>query len=329
MHELKQLKQPASPLTPRSIDTFASPTVSKKERKAIKKSQKISEMAKVVSTAEIDFVFNVLHPRNSEADDIDIERQLAKDEDIRLNRFFHKGTGNTREVRSMFVKKKPRGGGKEEVQIDPAELDGILQLLNVSPITSSSCAQEKAIVERMRKKIEDDLICEHNEQEQMKQRKQGFWRWASGKALKRLLEHGKNWGDKSSSPARKSDATTSSSSSAICGAEDDTESTEPDTDEGTQSDESVDTPSEDSITETMATLKIKSKPLSLGTPYRKPEIDDGWTTVAKPGKQGKTKVKEPIGNFKLVHNKGLAKIGSPNGYSHGFYFSMLGHDNDA
>jgi hypothetical protein len=327
IHELKQLKQqqqgPTSPLSPRSINAFATAVESamtKKERKVAKKAKKISEMAKVVSSGDIDFVSKVLHPNEPDVNEIDIERQLVEDPDIQLNRFFHKGTSNTRDVRNQFVKKHERkAGGKEELHVDPEELDGLLQLLNVSPLTSKSSAEEKVILTDLREKIEDDLIREQREKELMMQRKRGFWRWASKKAYKRLVQNGRIWSEKDgNSQASRSDETTTSSSSAVGGAEAD--STEPDSDTGP--------PSEDSISEAMSILKLGSDPATLQaagkeTPRKIKDMNDGWTTVGKPGK-----VKTPAGKVKLMHNKGLDKIGnSPS--THGFFSSMLERENDA
>ena len=125
-----------------------------KERKAAKKAEKISKMAKVVGSADIEFVARVLHPEDPE-DDLEIVRQLVDEPDVQLNKFFHKGTGNTTEMRRAFVKKR----------------------------------------------------------EHMMIRKAGFWRWASRKPYKRLVQHGKIWSDRNddNSSSRNHDITRSSS----------------------------------------------------------------------------------------------------------------------
>jgi hypothetical protein len=305
---------------PRSVNAFSSPTtegpLTKKERKAIKKAKKVSEMVKVVSSADIDFVSKVLHPDEAEADDIDLERQLVEDPDIHLNRSFHKGTSNTTEMRRQFVQKR-KTGGKEEAHVDPDELDGLLQLLNVSPLTSKSTVEEKAVVTDLRKKIEDDLVREQHEKDLMMMRKAGFWRWASKKAYKRLVQHGKIWSEKDSDnqSSRNDDITTASSSSAVGGAEE----------ESTESDSENMMPSEDSVPKAMSTFKLDTPPPKSRIPRKINEPTDGWTTVGKPGK-----VKTPPGNFKLVHNTGLTKIAlSPSPRTHGFYSGVLRRDNEA
>ena len=294
--------------------------MTKKERKAAKKAKKISEMAKVVSSADIDFVSKVLHPNEPDVNEIDMERQLVEDPDIQLNRFFHKGTSNTRDVRNQFVKKHERkAGGKEELHVDPEELDELLQLLHVSPLTSKSSAEEKAIVTELREKIKNDLLREQREKELMMERKGGFWRWASKKAHKRLVENGRIWGEKdSNSQASRTEETTTRSSSAVGGAEADSE--EPDSDTRPTS--------EDSISEAMSTFKLGSEPATVqatekATPRKIKDTNEGWTTVGKP-----SKVKTPAGKVTLMHNKGLDKIGkSPN--THGYFSSMIGRKNDA
>ena len=175
-------------------------------------------MDKVISSADINFVARVLHPEDSE-DDLEIERQLLDDPEVQLNKFFHKSTSNTTEMRRAFVKNH-KTGGKEELHVDPEELNGLLQLLDVSPVTSKSNAEEKAIIKGLREKIEADLLQVQRETGHMTMRKAGFWRWASKKAYKRLVEHGKIWserdGDNSSS---RNDNITRSSSDALGGAE--------------------------------------------------------------------------------------------------------------
>ena len=261
--------------------------LTKKERKAAKKAEKISKMAKVISSADIESVARVLHPEDPE-DDLEIERQLVDDLDIQLNKFFHKGTSNTTEMRRAFVKKR-KTGRKEEPHVDPEDLDGLLQLLDVSPATSRSTAGERTIIVELRKKIEGDLVKVQHEKELMMDRKAGFWRWASKKAYKRLVQHGKIWSDRDGdySSSKKDDTTTTTSSSdAVGGAE--LESADPDT-------ENVD-PGEwrTKATKTYNLGTATSKPL---TPRKFESANDGWITVGRPAK-----AKKPTGNLKLVHN---------------------------
>ena len=289
--------------------------MTKKERKAAKKAKKVSEMAKVVSQFDIDFVSKVLHPNDIESEDIEIERQLVDDPDINLNRFYHKGTSNTREIRNDFVKKERRGN-KEETHVAPEELEGLLQLLNISPITAATSAEEKAIITDLRKKITDDLLHVQNEKELMMMRKGGFWRWASKKAYRRLLQNGKIWGEKGgdSMVAKSDDTGASSSDSAVAGA--DTELTEPDTD--------AITPSEDDLVTPISKLQIRRTLSPIHTPRTATASSDGWTTVGKPGK-----ARPAIGNLKLSHNGGLSKLAqTPTTKSPGFFSRALGTDSE-
>jgi hypothetical protein len=261
----------------------------KKERKAAKKAEKISKMAKVVSSADIEFVARVLHPEDP-IDDLEIEHQLVDDPDVQLNKFFHKGTSNTTEMRRAFVK-KCKVGGKEEPHVDPEELDGLLQLLDVSPARSKSTAEEKAIIKELREKIEADLLQVQRETEHMMMRKAGFWRWASKKAYKRLVQHGKIWSDRDGNHlSSRNDEMITSSSGTRGGAE--AESNESD-------DENV--PPNEGRTKSMKTYKLDSSVSKhcskIPAPRKIESAKDGWTTVGRTAK-----VRTLTGNLKLVHN---------------------------
>ena len=293
--------------------------MTKKERKAAKRAKKISEMTKVVSVADIDLVSKVLHPTTADIDDLDIERQLVEDPDIKLNRFFHKGTSNMREVRKEIIS-KDRRGSKAELHVEVEEMDGLLQLLNVSPLTSASRAEEKARMLELRKKIEEDLIHVQKEQELMMMRKAGFWRWASKKAYKRLLLNGRIWSDKSddgSPVAKTEDASTSSSASAGVDADADTDGM------ATEADTGITTPDEDDVTAMISAAKMTSV-----TPLKDEKLitkaDDGWTVIGTP-----SKIKKPLGRLKLAHNGGLGKLApSPSPSRRGFYSGVFGYDNE-
>ena len=304
LHELKFLKAeniPVSPLTPKALNTLQQQSSSledsprtKKERKAAKKAKKVSEMPKVINSADIVFVAKVLHSHDSESDELEIERQLVDDPDIKLNRFFHKGTSNRRDIRNEFVKKEKRGNKLElHVHVEAEQLDQLLLSLSVSPTSASP--SEKAIVAKLRDKIERDLIHVQKETEGMMMGKGGFWRWASKKAYNKLVQNGCIWGQKDSNgiPNKADGTTNSSSGSTVAGA--DTDSTETDTD--------ITTPSEeDEIATSISGLTIDS-PASSKTIVPSSPVDDGWTIIGNP-----SKVKKPVGNLTLVHNGGLAKL---------------------
>ena len=319
---------PAPPLTPRAINTLhslleESPRSTKKERKAAKKSKKVSEMPKVVSTADIDFVRKVLHPYTIDAEDEDIERKLLEDPDIKLNRFFHKGTSNRREIRNAFVVKDRRGSKTVDIKVEAEEMNGLLQLLDVSPITAGASAEEKAIHVKLVEKIEQNLVHVHQETEQMMMRKAGFWRWASKKAYNRLVQNGSIWGQKDGNGAlgKASEAASSSLSSTMAGAEDDeTDETETDTD--------ITTPSS-----AEGGLEQKTGALTMAAETRTAPVpstpkDDGWTTVGVKASYA-SKAKKPVGQLKLVGNGGLTKlVSSPTTAKKGSKVARLYYETD-
>ena len=313
VHKLKEFKlaeaQPASPLSPKAPNLVAhqwSPAgespLTKKERKAVKKAKRVSEMPKVVSGADVDHVARVLHPDGHNADDAEDERRLLEDPDIKLNRCFHKGTSNKREIRNELVKKE-RHSSNAEVHVEPEQINGILQLLDVSPaIALTGTPEEKRIVESLKQKIEKDLVQMQKESEQTMMRKGGFWRWASKKAYIRLVQNGRIWGQKSSDGIVQkineieaaNEPDTNLEKSAVAGA--------PDSVEGTEADTGITAPLEDGLATTTSKLSIDFSPKVAMTSS---PVDDGWTKVGCPSKLKKFK---PVGNLKLMHNGGLAKL---------------------
>ena len=284
--------------------------MTKKGRKAAKKATKISAMPKVVSSADIAFVATKLHPHTTdlEGEEVDLEGQLLEDPDINLNRFFHKNTSSIREVRREIVL-KDRQGSKAELKVNVDELQRLLQLLDVSPLAPTASADEKAIHVRLTDRIEKDVVQVQREQEQMMVRKRGFWRWASKKAYNRLVANGRIWGEKGPAVGKADGShcgctSSSSSSSALAGAEEAETS-----DEVTEAETDVTTPTEEGVDEKMAGLRF-AKERSGGTASNPNAVvpstptDDGWTTIGKPGKLKK----RPVGNLKLVHNRGLSKL---------------------
>lgn len=278
-------------------------------------------MTKVLTSTDIEIVAKVLHP-NDYIDEVELERRLLDDPDINDNRFFHKGTSNRREIRNVFVKKEKRGNGKEVLHLEAEELDGILQLLNVSPITGTTPAGERTIIAELRKKIEEYYVHDQNEKELMMMRKAGFWRWASSKAHKRLVENGKIWGVKDDRQSGKvadvATASDDSSSQAVGGAERDAE-----TDTTTEADTDITTPSSEEGDDEGSAMSKRERMLPTLVPKSKDSLAniagsnscDGWTTIGNPNN-----VKKPVGNLKLVPNGGLLKLAqSPTAKRTAFY----------
>ena len=215
LHQLKDLhsQEPANeapsvtPKTKRNqIQQTASP-MPKKERKAAKKAAKLAGLPKVITTADIEFVAKILHPNDHEGDDAEEERRLLEDPDIKLNLYYHKGTSNHKEVRHRHIKRKQKGGNG--FLVDDEELDGLLAEMKVPKASEVKLGEERRLVDRIRKAVENDLINVAKEQEQTQMRKAGFWRWASKKVYTRLLQNGRLWdqtGDAMDSQKRKDSA---------------------------------------------------------------------------------------------------------------------------
>ena len=282
----------------------------KKERKAAKKAGKIARLPKILTAADIEHIGKVLHPNDHDADERELELKLLNDPDIKDNRFFHKGTSNLREVRNIFVK-KDRKGDKVTFRVEAEEMEGLLQLLNVSPITTSSSSEEKKLVEELKAKIEADLGQAQKEMEELQMRKAGFWRWASKKAYNRLVANGRIWEDKGDDAAvAKGDESAASSegdavfSTGSGDVTDDTNVTEPDTDGVGEVAEAV---------ESMAVSTPKT-PKNLAASFKAGGDDDGWTSVGSKAKgkgstgSGKSKKAAPKMTLKLTPNNGLSKM---------------------
>lgn len=278
----------------------------KKERKAAKKARKISIMPKAVSAATVEHVGRVLHPNDHEAEDGELENALLNDADIIENRFFHKGTSNIRNIRNQFVK-KDRKGDKIVFRVEAEEMDGLLQLLNVSPVTAATSTEEKKVLDELKTKIEKDLVQVQEENEGFMMRKAGFWRWASKKAYNRLVANGRIWEDKGEdlAVAKSDESAGSTEGDAVFSADsgdvtDDTNVTEPDID-GTEE-----------MAESVSTLTLTT-PKTPKTPKNESAAIEGvgeWTSVSKPKTKGSAKSKKaaPQMTIKLSTNGGLAKM---------------------
>lgn len=303
---------PATPLTPlrpnptdtpRDLDEEAATPKTKKERKAAKKARKISEMPKAaLNAATVEHVGRVLHLNDHDCEDGELELQFLNDDaEIKNNRFFHKGTSNKREIRNEFVK-KDRKGDKDVFHVGTKEMEGLLQLLDVSPVTTSTLPEEKRIIEELKQKIEKDLVQAQEENEGFMMRKAGFWRWASKKAYNRLVANGRIWEEKGDgSHAAKSDESGGSTegdavlSTDSGDATDDTNITEPDTDGVSE------------VTESVSTLTLATPKTPKATAAAK-GLEHGWMSVSKTKGSNKSKKATPNMKIKLTPNGGLAKM---------------------
>ncbi|KAK4574574.1 hypothetical protein LTR86_001415 [Recurvomyces mirabilis] len=265
--------------------------MSKKDRKAARKTAKLASMPKVITTADIESVAKVLHPHNADKDEAEEERRLLEDPDIKLNLYFFKGTSNTREARRRHL--KPKVKGEQEFVIEEDELAALLVSLGVPASDQVKPAQARQLVEQIRCAVRDDLVHVAKEHEQTMMRKAGFWRWASRKAYERLIQNGRLWDDNSDL----GDIASRKDSVA-------------DTLEGLVMKEN-----DSSGQKASQTLQI-SGPKTPIFAVRKnsgqdafsmsPAIDDGWTQVGRI--TAKRKTETPTTSIKLSGNKGLAKL---------------------
>lgn len=270
----------------------------KKERKAAKKAKKLAEMPKTVNGATVEHVAKVLHPNVYDAKEGELELQLLSDVEINDNRFFHKGTSNLRELRNEFVR-KDRKGDQVIFRVEADQMEGILQLLNVSPITANTLPEEKKILEELTVKVEKDLVQAREANEGFMMRKAGFWRWASKKAYNRLVANGRIWEEKGEGSLAKSNESDETSegdaifSANSADASDDTNLTEPDSD----------------VAESAAKLAVSTSKTPKSVMAAE-EADGGWTSVSKPKakESERTEKTTPQMTIKMSGNGGLGKM---------------------
>ncbi|KAK5687194.1 hypothetical protein LTS10_001332 [Elasticomyces elasticus] len=295
LHQFKELQiaqhpdtQPTTPSTPRFPHHQISSPLPKKERKAARKAAKLASMPKVITTADIEFVANVLHPDDHD-NDIDEERRLLEDPDIKLNLYYNKGTSNTRESRHRHIKGKQQKG-EAELEFDVVELDAIMVGLKVPAATQAKTASERKLVELIRTAVRDDMVNVAKEQGQTQMRKAGFWRWASKKVYNRLLQNGRLWDQtaEAETPKRKDSA---------YGGEEDAAApiSTLKVDETSAAAESTPTPKENTPKSTRGAWTSATV-----TPSK---VDDGWTQIGKVSRKPVVK-----GKIKLSGNGGLAKL---------------------
>ncbi|KAK6438304.1 hypothetical protein LTR95_005495 [Oleoguttula sp. CCFEE 5521] len=181
----------ASPTTSPASPSFPSPgppgSATKKDRKDAKKALKAAARPPPIRAEDIKRIGLILHPVDEEGEDF--EQALLKDEDINLNKYYHRGTANTSEMRHHFIKQ--HRAGLAELVVPEAEMKRILSELKV--LEKASGKIERGLVEQIQKAIKEDLSHMHSEDQQTMMRKASFWRWASRKAYDRLLEHGMIW----------------------------------------------------------------------------------------------------------------------------------------
>lgn len=335
-------KTPRTPLTAKALNSVAgasdilsieTPKTTKKERKAAKKAAKAMDRDKVVTSADIKLVAEILHPNGEKAEELEGAEvdDFEEDLDIKANLKFNNSTCNSKSVRHDYIAKD-----REQKEVEKAEVERVLLSLDVNP---KAIGKEGELVAELSQAIKNDLVHHHDELKIVARNKAGFWRWANKRNYRDLVENGKDWDAKhdrepgqnqpqapEAEERRESDVTDATNATV------DTVDTEADDEAAASRSDSV----VDSLTESAGTaLTIPSKKASsrkaslvggpAGTPPTTPSTkisstkkaptltlemssskkrdasqdDDGWTTV------GKKVLKPPVGTLTFSANGGL------------------------
>jgi hypothetical protein len=147
--------------------------MTKKERKAANKAAKrAAERPKVITTAQVEFVAQALHPHiDDEVNGVAEEARLLEDPYIKLNLYYHRGTSNTREVRYRHLSRK--NSDQDDHIINADEMDALVTALKLPKIEDVKTEAERKIIVQVRKLVRDDMIVEHHENEETAMRKAG------------------------------------------------------------------------------------------------------------------------------------------------------------
>ncbi|CAK3927035.1 Hypothetical predicted protein [Lecanosticta acicola] len=187
-------KTPRTPLTAKALNTVAGPDgtgsyevpkTTKKVRKAAKKAVRAMERDKVVTTADIQFIAQILHPKGDKEEvEVDME-ELEEDLEIKMNLKFNNSTCNTKSVRHDYITKD-----RESKEVDSTEIERILASLEVDP---KAAGKEGELVVELVQAIKNDLVHYHDELKIIARNKAGFWRWANKRVYRDRVENGKEW----------------------------------------------------------------------------------------------------------------------------------------
>ncbi|EMC91771.1 hypothetical protein BAUCODRAFT_134565 [Baudoinia panamericana UAMH 10762] len=304
LRQLKNLRDKDGPKSTTLVEVTVPKLLSatpkrKKDRKAAKKAAKVANRAKFITQADIETVAKVLHPCDLDEDEATEERQLLEDPDIKLNLYFHKGTSNTREVRYRHL--RPQTGEVDEHEVSEQDVDDLLAALGAPLAKLVRNAEERRLIDAIRKAVQEDMVNVAKESQQTMIRKAGFWRWASRKAYNRLMENGRLW-DQSSDSAQElnrkdsagpnaEEAVIEASSATIpsSGKAKDLDLVEPNTPVGKE---------KQPATPRSQYIKSLGDKTSVGG-----KVADAWTQVGKVKRMA-----TPTGTLKLSGNGGLAKL---------------------
>ncbi|OQO09650.1 hypothetical protein B0A48_05052 [Cryoendolithus antarcticus] len=310
-----------SPTASPASTSYPSPgltgSATKKDRKDAKKAAKAATRPPPIRAEDIKRIGHILHPVDKE--EADFEQALLNDDDINMNRYYHRGTANTTEMRHRFIKQH-RAGLAEPV-IQKADMKRILAELKVPEKASGKL--EKALVEQIRNAVQEDLIHVHGEEQQTMMRKTSFWRWASKKAYARLLAHGMIWDWKITdggyarvdAVAGAEDVDRDEPVEAVEGLEEGMENfglgddTTPELsadDEPSDASRAGAASTPNTSRNTSASSESRGRRLLRDEP--EPELeDDGWTPIAKAKSGRRAKAPPPI-RVKMEANHGLGHL---------------------
>ncbi|KAK6430273.1 hypothetical protein LTR95_013575 [Oleoguttula sp. CCFEE 5521] len=309
-----------SPTASPASTSYPSPgltgSATKKDRKDAKKAAKAATRPPPIRAEDIKRISHILHPVDKE--EADFEQALLNDDDINMNKYYHRGTANTSEMRARFIKQH-RAGLAEPV-IQEADMKRILAELKVPEKTSGKI--EIALVEQIRNAIKEDMVHVHGEEQQTMMRKKSFWRWASKKAYARLLAHGMIWdwkiGDggyaSADAVAGAEEVDRDEPMEAVEGLEEGVENfglgdTTPElsaADEQSDASRAGPASTPNTSRNTSASSEPRGRRLLRDEAQPEPE-DDGWTPIAK-AKSGRRAKAPPPMKFKLEANHGLGHL---------------------
>ena len=166
--------------------------MSKRDRKDAKSRAKVAERAPVITTANVERVARILHPRKPV--DEEFEKALLMDESIANNIFYHPGTANSCAMHERIINQDR--SGKFELQLSAERMDYVISEL-LPGWEHLNSKKERDLIARLRKVVEEDFTHDHGEEQQTMMRKAGFWRWANREAYNRLAANGRIWDWKS------------------------------------------------------------------------------------------------------------------------------------
>lgn len=189
-------KTPRTPLTAKALNSVAAasdilsieiPKTTKKERKAAKKAAKAMDRDKVVTSADIKLVAEILHPNGEKAEELEGAEmeELEEDLDIKANLKFNNSTCNSKSVRHDYIAKD-----REQKEVEKAEVERVLLALDVNP---KAIGKEGELVTELSQAIKNDLVHHQDELKIVARNKAGFWRWANKRNYRDLVENGKDW----------------------------------------------------------------------------------------------------------------------------------------